>query len=159
MIGPGLIGSRGQGWAISFADLALLLLGCFVILYSTRSAEVAPEAEKATASENAPGFAAPSASLFEPGEARLSPHGRAELAAFGRKAAARGEGISVQGVGREAASRRFDGWELAAARTAAAARAVAEGGVPEEWIDVAMTAGAGEGPDGHRIELRLGRKD
>ena len=142
---------RAHGWAISFADLALLLLGFFVILYSAKPGGAAQGA--AVAAETA-AFDAPSASLFEVGEARLMPEARATLVALGKRAAGENATVFVVSVGREAASRRFDGWELAAARTAAAARAIGEGGMPDDRIELTMAGGR---VAGHRIQVRIGR--
>lgn len=145
---------RAHGWAISFADLALLLLGCFVILYSSRPEGAVRAAPRAAVVAEAPSLDMLSASLFEEGEARLTPEARARLTALGGRAAGGRDRVSVVSVGRAAASRRFDGWELAAARTAAVARAIGEGGVAEDRIELTMAGGRAEG--GHRIRVRIG---
>ncbi|MGS1017257.1 OmpA family protein [Allosphingosinicella humi] len=145
---------RGSQWSISFADLALLLLGCFVILFASRPAAhaVAP-VQNATPVASALLDAA-SASLFEPGEARLTASGRLALEAVGRKALAGKRTIRIESRGRDAATHRFDGWELAAARAAAAARAVAGGGLSDSRIEIVVPPPRkGEAPE-HRLVLR-----
>jgi flagellar motor protein MotB len=110
-------------WAVSFADLGLLLLGCFVYLHAVERSR--PEARAAPAlrvQPGAPHFAADR--LFEAGEARLLPAARVMLNARARTV----EGpllIVSRGTGQN--GRRFDAFELAAARAAAVARALGEG--------------------------------
>ena len=82
------------------------------------------------------------------------------LAALGRKAAAAHGRATVRSTGADAATQRFDGWELAAARTAAVARALRSGGLDEKRIAIdlpAMDGGApGSGPGGgQRIGVLL----
>lgn len=121
-------------WAVSFADLVLLLLGCFVLLHAMESQR--PKADVASA----PRAAAPAGrvltadSLFEAGEARLTEAGRARI--LGIAASLRGGGVTVSGRGVGEAGSRLDRFELAAARTAAVARALREGGVAEQLISV-----------------------
>jgi len=121
-------------WAVSFADLVLLLLGCFVLLHAMESQR--PKADAASM----PRAAAPAGqvlaadSLFEAGEARLTEAGRARI--LGSAASLRGGGVTVSGRGVGEAGPRLDRFELAAARTAAIARALREGGVAEQMIAV-----------------------
>ena len=126
-------------WAISFADLGLVLLGCFVMLHAIEAAR--PRADVAAA---APAAAAPSplvqgfatAELFEPGEARLTAAGRARLQAVGRHGGGAGFIVVSRGLGER--GQRLDRFELAAARAAATARALAEGGVPEARLAIRL---------------------
>ena len=121
-------------WAVSFADLVLLLLGCFVLLHAMESQR--PKADAASV----PRAAAPAGrvlaadNLFEGGEARLTQAGRARILAIA--ASLRGGGVTVSGRGVGEAGSRLDRFELAAARTAAVARALREGGVAEQLIAV-----------------------
>lgn len=128
-------------WTVSFADLVLLLLAFFVLLQANGGRVVAAAARAAfsDAPIDAPLLAAPAASLFEPGEARLTSRARAELSRLAAAAPERGT-VVVTSEGRNADAHRFDGWELAAARTAALARALAEGGVAEQRIVIRMPA-------------------
>jgi flagellar motor protein MotB len=106
-------------WAVSFADLVLLLLGCFVLLHAMESAR--PRAA-ATPAHPAELQTLRAAALFEPGEARLTPAGQAALAEAARRWA--GRDVRVLGHGASEGSGRLDRFELAAARTAAVARAL-----------------------------------
>src|SRR3546814_4056752 len=79
-------------WAVSFADLALLLLGFFVLLYAGR-ADVRDVAERArTALDSEAAVAAvvfdwAGTSLFASGEERLTDFERAALMKIGEGAA------------------------------------------------------------------------
>jgi flagellar motor protein MotB len=121
-------------WAVSFADLVLLLLGCFVLLHAMETQR--PKADAATA----PHAAVPTGQLlaadrlFEAGEARLTGAGRARLLALAGTLS--GGGVSVSGRGVGDAGLRLDRFELAAARTAAVARTLREGGIAESAIAV-----------------------
>lgn len=146
-------------WAVSFADLALLLLGFFILLYAGRAdvQDVAESAREALDSEAAPAdlvFDWAGASLFVEGEARLQDSARARLARIGAEAARGGKTIRIESFGGDPAARRFDGWELAAARAAAAARAVREGGLAEEDVEIAMPA-RNDDKVAHRLIVRV----
>lgn len=121
-------------WAVSFADLVLLLLGCFVLLHAMEAQR--PRANVAAAPRAIPpaGQILTADSLFETGEARLTEAGRARLLAMA--GALRGGGVTVSGRGVGEAGSRLDRFELAAARTAATARALREGGIAEAMIAV-----------------------
>jgi flagellar motor protein MotB len=121
-------------WTVSFADLVLLLLGCFVLLHAMEARR--PKADAASV----PRPAAPAGqllaadSLFEAGEARLTEAARTRL--FALAVSLRGSGVTVSGRGVGEAGLRHDRFELAAARTAAVARALREGGIAEAAIAV-----------------------
>ena len=135
--------ARTPLWLTSFADLALLLLAFFVMLQSTAGGDAA-NATRATLAGRAPDPRA-AAQLFEPGEARLLATARAEFVALGEEAANDGAHVRIESRGFDAAGRRFDGWELAAARTAAVARAVETGGLSAARIEIAMIPNAEPG--------------
>ena len=148
-------------WAMSFADIALLLLGFFILLHVNQSekSRVADSvrgafgAKPADASER---FDAAAARLFEPGEARLIPAARKRLQAIGATAARAGKRVEIESLGKDPASHRFDGWELAAARVAAAARAVEQGGLAERRITIAMPSARNEArADRHRVLVQI----
>lgn len=147
-------------WAVSFADLALLLLGFFILLYAGRAdvRDVANSARAALDSEAVADrdevFEWAGASLFVEGEARLKDSARAKLVRIGAEAARGGKTIRIESFGGDPAARRFDGWELAAARAAAAARAVREGGLPEEDVEIAMPV-RHDGKVAHRLVVRV----
>lgn len=124
-------------WAVSFADLGLLLLGCFVLLHAMEAAR--PKAVAATAR------AAPAATpvrvfnagdVFQSGEALLTPEARAALRAEAARLAGQRVRIFSSGTGEEGG--RLDRFELAAARAAAIGRALREGGLAESNIAILM---------------------
>lgn len=129
-------------WAISFADLVMLLLAFFVLMQAQASDKMKMMAGLRSAfggsakSDPVEGFAA--ASLFEPGEALLKAAEQHRFARIGADARKAGGRIIISAQGRDPGSARLDSWELAAARTAAVARAVAAGGLPENRIDIAI---------------------
>jgi flagellar motor protein MotB len=129
---------RVPRWTISFADLALLLLCFFVMLQAGDRQRVAQGARAAFASEAVAGplLDEPASTLFEPGEARLTAAARIRIYDLAR--AAGGRALAVESRGRDQAGSRFDGWELAAARTAALARALKEAGLSEERIAIVV---------------------
>lgn len=147
---------RAPRWALSFADLCLVLLAFFVMLQA-RSGDRSKVAQSmraafgndATASD-VPAYEA--GLLFEPGEAVLKSADRAHFEAMGGMAAAIGQSIRIVGEGMDPAGRRFDGWELAAARTAAIARALRAGGLREERIELVMPEMTGRAT-GQRISV------
>ena len=142
-------------WAISFADLALLLLAFFVLLHAGNARQVAAGARAAFATGPVAGplLDADAAALFEPGEARLRPAARARLLTIGKSA--RGS-VVVESVGRDPSASRFDGWELAAARAAAIGRALSQAGIAENRIEILLPRRE-EAPKGQRLTIRGGR--
>lgn len=137
-------------WAVSFADLTMLLLAYFVLLHMGDERIVMAGARAAFSARAARGplFEAPAAAIFEPGEARLKPDARLRLAEAARKAVAGKTRLIVASAGRAPSASRFDGWELGAARTAAVARALAGAGIRESDIEIVVppprAAAAGE---------------
>jgi flagellar motor protein MotB len=119
-------------WAVSFADLFLLLLGCFVLLHAMESAPRA--GAQANAGRAADGYRA--ADLFQPGEALLRPAARTLLQAEGRRLA--GREVRIVSAGTAESGGRLDRFELSAARAAAVGRALQEGGVRDRDIAIAM---------------------
>lgn len=146
-------------WTVSFADLAVLLLTFFILLHAGGAREVAAGARAAFSSQAAAGplLEETAASLFEPGEARLNPEARARLVGIGTAAAAVGRELVVDSQGRDPAARRFDGWELAAARAAAVARALNKGGIAEDSVKIVLPAGrSNEGMKEQKLIVRFG---
>ena len=145
-------------WAISFADLTMLLLAYFVLLHIGDERVVMAGARAAFAGKpggGGPLFEARAASMFEPGEARLKPEARLRLAAAARKAAAGKGRLVVASAGRGGAGSRFDGWELGAARAAAVARALADAGVKESRIDIVIPSlRPGSQPEAQTLVVR-----
>ncbi|MBA2932934.1 flagellar motor protein [Sphingomonas sp. CGMCC 1.13654] len=135
----------GSRWAMSFADLCLVLLGFLLLVQAHRGDPAALNAGlRAAFGADAPKtYDETAATLFEPGEAILLPGARAHFRSIGHDAAGQGAIVHVESLGSDAAARRFDGWELAAARTAAISRAIAEGGLNTSKIDLSID---GTGP-------------
>jgi flagellar motor protein MotB len=128
-------------WAVSFADLGLLLLGCFVLLHAMESAR--PKAAAgAVQAATAQGRGWPAAALFEPGEAVLRPAARLRLQAEGRRLA--GRRIEIVSRGGSASAGRLDRFELSAARAAAFGRALQRGGLPADAIEIGRAASCRE---------------
>ncbi|HTU13310.1 MAG TPA: flagellar motor protein [Allosphingosinicella sp.] len=125
-------------WAVSFADLGLLLLGCFVLLHAMEAQRPRATADApATASaQPAPARSFAASEVFQSGEALLTPEAREALRAEGARLAGHPIRILSTGTGEEGG--RLDRFELAAARTAAVARALREGGLAEQHIAIAM---------------------
>lgn len=137
---------RVPRWAVSFADLSLLLLGFFVLMqaHQARPEELAAGLRSAfgeKASRQAGGDYRASA-IFQPGEAILMADAAQRFARMGAAAQAGGAPIQIVSRGTDAGTHRFDRWELAAARAAAVARALRAGGLDEKRITLAMPAAA-----------------
>lgn len=129
--------ARSARWAISFADLALLLLGFFVLLQASgnRSAQVlsgvrAQFSTKAMA--KADEWRADA--LFVPGEAMLTDAGMAEIRRSAQQVLARGGTVELASAGQDKGTERFDSWDLAAARLGAVARALKAVGIGEDRL-------------------------
>ena len=136
-------------WAISFADLGLLLLGCFVLLHAMEAAR--PKAAGAEAAVGAPALGYSASDLFERGEARLTEGGRTLLEQAARGFAGRTVIIASTGTG-EGGS-RLDRFELAAARSAAVARTLRHSGVAENQLSLSLEQG--RSPSGQRIAINV----
>lgn len=130
-----MIGGGNQRWAISLADLLMLLLGFFVLLDAGKTARAAQVASvsAAVAGVVPKGLRADAATLFADGEAMLTATGAARIGAM------KGE-VLVRVAVNQRAQGRYDGWDLAAARAAAIARALP--GKAE--VELSPSAPAGE---------------
>ena len=135
----------GARWALSFADLCLLLLGFLLLLQAHKGDPAALRAglRSAFGAPAQASFDTATAPIFEPGEAILLPDARAHYVALGRQAAGHGAIVHVESLGTDAAGQRLDAWELAAARAAAISRAIVSGGVDAKRIDLTID---GTGP-------------
>ena len=132
-----------QRWAVSFADLGLLLLGCFVLLHAMEAARPKAGAGTSAVAREAGGYRA--GDLFEAGEAVLKPAARLSLQAEGRRLA--GHPVRIVSQGAAESGGRLDRFELSAARAAAVGRALREGGLAEQHITIAVAdtdAGTGQ---------------
>jgi len=151
--------SRGAPrWALSFADLCLVLLGFMLLLQAHRGNPALLSAGLRAAFGAAPSYSVDetAAPLFEPGEAVLLEGARTRFAEFGREAMGRHASVRVDSIGTDADARRFDAWELAAARTAAIARAIQSGGLGAERIDLSITGtGSAGGTRAQHIRVTM----
>lgn len=151
-------GASGR-WALSFADLCLLLLGFLLLLQAHRGDPAALSAGlRAAFGASAPARMVEegAAPLFQPGEAVLRPAARARFAALGRSAAADHAQATIESLGSDAGGARLDAWELAAARAAAVARALQAGGLDAAAIEVSVAAtGPASALKGQRLRLTL----
>lgn len=125
-------------WAVSFADLGLLLLGCFVLLHAMEASR--PKAAAGTTAvaspQTTPARSFTASEVFQSGEALLTPEAREAMRAEGARHA--GHPIRIFSTGTSEAGGRLDRFELAAARAAAIGRALREGGLAERDIAIAM---------------------
>jgi hypothetical protein len=142
--------SIGSRWALSFADLCLVLLG-FLLLLQAHSGDPVALGAGIRAAFGAPApksLDEAAAGLFQPGEAILLPPARMRFQALGSDVAGTAAIVHLESIGTDAAGRRFDAWELAAARTAAIARAISEGGLDARSIDLSID---GTGPAARKV--------
>ena len=144
--------ARRNRWAVSFADLLLLLLGFFILLQASgqkRDAMLAQVRQQFGGRALAKDMELRAAQLFLPDEALLSDEGRAAVA---RVAAGLRQGtgrIDVSSLGTDPARRRFDPWDLAAARLGAVARELRAQGLSDKRLRIRgldqMDGGTGKG--------------
>lgn len=157
------LGKSGR-WALSFADLCLLLLGFFVLLHATQEqdrrralasigAELGGDAGAAAAGTEP--LRLPADSLFVPREAMLTAKGRAVIAAFANETKAKGRLIQLSSTGIAEKSGRFDAWDLASARLGAVARALVQADVPAQDIALLGAETADRSSGGHMILVRM----
>jgi flagellar motor protein MotB len=130
-------------WALSFADLSLLMLGFFVLLQANQGTQ-----DEALAGLNSY-FAGlkepnqtdlPADQLFASGEALLSQPGHNRLLAAARPFAQGKSIIRIQSLGMARGEHRFDAWDLSAARLGAVARALVAAGIAPDRIRIAGLA-------------------
>lgn len=148
-----------QRTTVSFLDLALIMTGVMAMIASVgdRHAAVAEAfsgsfgAQAAVRSQT---VTLPLAALFEPQEARLTAKGVQAIAALGGKNRQAEFAIAVPVVTQEAAS-RLDRWELAAARTAAIMRVLADAGVADGAMvpDLARPGQGGNASEKRKVRL------
>jgi hypothetical protein len=75
------------------------------------------------------------------------------MVALGRRASARGYRVQIESSAGAKGAARFDRWELAAARAAAVARAIREGGMVEDRIEIMIPKTAAADKI-HRLTVR-----
>jgi hypothetical protein len=147
-------------WALSFADLSLLMLGFFVLLQANQSSRDVTLAGLSHyfGAIKAPRHADLAADrLFAPGEAMLSEAGHIQLLTAARPLVGGTEMLRIQSLGLAPGQHRFDRWDLSAARLGAVARALVDAGVAPDRIRIAGLAEtddtATEGMKGQTIRL------
>ncbi|QGP79937.1 flagellar motor protein MotB [Sphingobium sp. CAP-1] len=154
---------RRNRWAVSFADLLLLLLAFFVLLQasgSRRDAMLAQVSRQFGGKPMAQGVELRAADLFVPGEALLTPAGRARLAAVARGFGKMTGGVEVRSHGSDLAHQRFDEWDLAAARLGAVARALRIDGIAQDRLLIrGLDQGEGHAGTGQMIRIAPGKVD
>ncbi|MCP1471564.1 flagellar motor protein MotB [Sphingobium sp. OAS761] len=129
---------RRHRWAVSFADLLLLLLGFFILLQASgarRASMLSGLAGQFGGRPMAAGVDVRAADLFVSGEALLTPGGRARIAAIARHFAAE-PGLEIRSHGSDPAHQRFDEWDLAAARLGAVARTLRADGMAGDRLRI-----------------------
>lgn len=153
--GRGAALARRSRWAISFADLSLLLLGFFVLLQanSSRQQDIISGVAQEFGAPVGPRDRIVAARIFEPGEALLTPEGEAHIVTLARRYAAGGQRVEIRSVGLDKGEHRFDGWDLAAARLGAVARALAQAGIRRDHILVRGLDQENEGEAGQLLIL------
>lgn len=152
--------NRGR-WAISFADLCLLLLGFFVLLQANEAQRDTALAGLGTyfGAIDAPLQAdLPARGLFEPGEALLSEAGQAALLTGAKPFLASKQIIQIQSIGIDKGEQRFDAWDLAAARLGSIARALVAAGIPANRLRIAGLAEEADGKAPGKQIIRIVEK-
>lgn len=144
--------ARRSRWAISFADLLLLLLGFFVMLQASgqrRDAMLAEVRQQFGGRAMRSGMEFRAGELFVPGEAMLSEQGRMRLTRAAAELRAGTGGLEIRSIGTDPARGRFDEWDLAAARLGAVARELKARGLTRDRLLIRgldqMDGGTGSG--------------
>jgi hypothetical protein len=141
---------RRARWALSFADLCLLLLGFFVLLQAHSKRDSALAGINAYFRDGGTGARAidadiPATMLFVPNEAMLTPAGRARHGTIAQDVLESGGVLRISSQGTDPGTARFDGWDLASARLGAVARALIQAGFPANRVRI-------EGPDSDFVQ-------
>jgi flagellar motor protein MotB len=153
--------ARRNRWAVSFADLLLLLLAFFVLLQasgSRRDAMLSQISQQFGGRAMRQGVALRAADLFVPGDALFSEAGRAQLSAVARRFVREPGRLEIRSDGSDRGRQRFDDWDLAAARLGAVARALRMDGVAQDRLLIrGLDQGDGKAGQGQRITIAPGR--
>ena len=144
--------ARRNRWAVSFADLLLLLLGFFILLQASgqkRDAMLAQVRQQFGGRAVAKDMDLRAAELFLPDEALLSGQGRAAVARVAAGVRTGSGSIDISSLGTDPSRRRFDPWDLAAARLGAVARELKAQGLAGDRLRIRgldqMDGGTGKG--------------
>ena len=153
--------ARRNRWAVSFADLLLLLLAFFVLLQASGSRRDAVLSQVSRQFGGRPlgqGVELRAADLFVPGEALLTSDGRAELAHVARRYKG-ADGIEIRSHGADTTQQRFDEWDLAAARLGAVARGLRAQGIARDRLLIrGLDQAEAQAGQGQVIRIAPGRK-
>jgi hypothetical protein len=141
--------------------MCLLLLGFFVLLHARGgdSRAVADGLRTAFGGAAEVTALAPyrAARLFEPGQAVFRPGQAASLHAIAARVG-QGGTVVIESRGADQPTRRFDAWELSAARAAAVARAIRAGGLDESRIAIVVPPPrAGDARHGQTLSVAVRR--
>lgn len=134
--------ARGR-WALSFADLSLLLLGFFVLLQANqanRDKAIAGLSSYFGAMQEPHQLDLAAEQLFAPGEALLSEGGQTRLLRAIKPLTQGDAAIRIQSIGLASGQQRFDAWDLSAARLGAVARALVSAGIAADRVQIAGLA-------------------
>lgn len=151
--------ARRSRWALSFADLTLLLLGFFVLMHATEEERRDRALGGITRYFGSVGATAeairadiPARDVFVAGEAIVTDAGRARLATIATSARESGRPVRISSRGLDGGTARFDGWDLASARVGAVARALTRAGVPASAIRITGPDSGDETRDAQRAK-------
>lgn len=131
--------ARRNRWAVSFADLLLLLLGFFILLQANgqkRDAMLAQVRQQFGGRAVAKDMELRAAVLFLPDEALLSDQGRAAISRVAAGLRSGKGGIDISSLGTDPARLRFDPWDLAAARLGAVSRELKAQGLADDRLRI-----------------------
>jgi flagellar motor protein MotB len=151
--------ARRNRWAVSFADLLLLLLGFFILLQASgqkRDAMLAQVRQQFGGRPIAKDMELRAAELFLPGEALLSDRGRAQLTRVATGLRSGTGTLDLTSEGTDPVRERFDEWDLAAARLGAVARELKGHGLAGDRLRI-RGLDQMDGASGRGQVIRIGR--
>jgi flagellar motor protein MotB len=151
--------ARRNRWAVSFADLLLLLLGFFILLQASgqkRDAMLAQVRQQFGGRAIAKDLELRAAELFLPGEALLSDGGRARVARVAADLRSGDGMLDLMSEGTDPVRERFDAWDLAAARLGAVARELKARGLAGDRLRI-RGLDQMDGATGKGQVIRIGR--
>ncbi|WP_420605840.1 hypothetical protein [Novosphingopyxis sp.] len=138
---------------VGFIDLSLILLGSVALIGELQQRDSKPvkTIKSEQAADRSETIHVAIGRLFEPDEARLSVQGASWVRQLARQAGGRRVSIRVA-IDDLQGSARLDGWEQAAARTAAIMHAMKTSGYPARKLEPAMPRD-GKGPSGVTVSI------
>ncbi|WP_066526957.1 flagellar motor protein MotB [Sphingobium sp. EP60837] len=151
--------ARRNRWAVSFADLLMLLLSFFILLQASgqkRDAMLAQVRQQFGGRAIAKDMELHAAELFLPGEALLSDAGRVQLARVVAGLRPGRDVLDLTSEGTDPVRERFDEWDLAAARLGAVARELKGQGLRGDRLRI-RGLDQMDGASGKGQVIRIGR--